>query len=157
MAVTLLIEAVAAPADTMFTLLFVQVNWSVIETRKTRPDLPRAYTIPYMPWPPLIGIVLQFMFTCFLLSALGLHRGRRGVSRIHRTRHDDHLDGTRSRRLYGYSQQKEEKKLEEETWTESSRSHLRRAVEQMGPARDAVWSLQKEGGASSPSVPPWDV
>ncbi|MFB6128907.1 MAG: amino acid permease, partial [Halorhabdus sp.] len=67
MAVTLPIEAVAASADIMFILLFVQVNWTVIKMRKTHPDLPRTYEVPYMPWPPLIGIVLQFLLTPFLL------------------------------------------------------------------------------------------
>ncbi|MFB6178971.1 MAG: amino acid permease, partial [Halorientalis sp.] len=63
MAVTLPIEAVAASADIMFILLFVQVNWTVIKMRKTHPDLPRTFEVPYMPWPPLIGIVLQFLLT----------------------------------------------------------------------------------------------
>ncbi|MFB6141138.1 MAG: amino acid permease, partial [Halosimplex sp.] len=75
MAVTLPIEAVAASADIMFILLFVQVNWTVVKMRKTHPDLPRTYEVPYMPWPPLIGIVLQFLLTPFLLSALGLQIG----------------------------------------------------------------------------------
>ncbi|MFB6108368.1 MAG: amino acid permease [Haloplanus sp.] len=75
MAITLPIEAVAASADIMFILLFVQVNWTVIKMRKTHPDLDRTYRVPYMPWPPLVGIVLQFLLTPFLLSALGLQVG----------------------------------------------------------------------------------
>jgi amino acid transporter/nucleotide-binding universal stress UspA family protein len=75
MAVTLPIEAVAASADVMFILLFVQVNWTVIKMRKTHPDLPRTFEVPFMPWPPLVGIVLQFLLTPFLLTALGLQIG----------------------------------------------------------------------------------
>ncbi|WP_330631872.1 amino acid permease [Halocatena halophila] len=75
MAIVLPIEAVAAAADLMFILLFIQVNWTVVKMRRTHPDLPRTYTIPYMPWPPLIGIVLQFLLAPFMLSALGLEVG----------------------------------------------------------------------------------
>ena len=72
MAVSLPIEAVAASADIMFILLFVQVNWTVIRMRRTHPDLPRTYTVPFMPWPPLIGIGLQVLLTPFLIYTLGL-------------------------------------------------------------------------------------
>ncbi|MDY6776021.1 MAG: amino acid permease [Halobacteria archaeon] len=72
MAVVLPIESVAASADIMFILLFIQVNWTVIKMRKTHPDLERTYEIPYMPWPPLVGIVLQFILTPFLILELGL-------------------------------------------------------------------------------------
>lgn len=58
MAIALPLESVAAAADIMFIFLFLQVNWTVVRMRQTHPDLPRTYTIPYMPWPPLIGIGL---------------------------------------------------------------------------------------------------
>ncbi|MFB6142977.1 MAG: amino acid permease, partial [Halorientalis sp.] len=118
MAVTLPIEAVAASADIMFILLFVQVNWTVIKMRKTHPDLPRTYEVPYMPWPPLVGIVLQFLLTPFLLSALGMEIG---------LGHDSHgfialvttaiWMGLGLALYYGYSQRKEAEKFEEETPT----------------------------------------
>jgi len=75
MAVVLPVESVAAAADVMFILLFVQVNWTLIRMRGTHPDLPRTYRVPWMPWPPLLGIVLQLLLTPFLLSALGLQVG----------------------------------------------------------------------------------
>ena len=78
MAVALPIESVAASADIMFILLFVQVNWTVVRMRQTHPDLPRTYTVPYMPWPPLIGIGLQLLLTPFLLLELGLEPGLTG-------------------------------------------------------------------------------
>jgi len=75
MAVVLPIESVAAAADIMFILLFIQVNWTVVKMRSTHPDLPRTFEVPYMPWPPLVGIVLQFLLTPFLLLELGLTPG----------------------------------------------------------------------------------
>ena len=118
MAVMLPIEAVAASADIMFILLFVQVNWTVIKMRKTHPDLPRTYEIPYMPWPPLIGIVLQFLLTPFLLSALGLQIGlgpdSHGFIALVTTAI---WMGLGILVYYGYSEPKEVEKLEEETPT----------------------------------------
>lgn len=118
MAVSLPIEAVAASADIMFILLFVQVNWTVIKMRKTHPDLPRTFEVPYMPWPPLIGIVLQFLLTPFLLSALGLEIGlgpdSHGFIALVTTAI---WMGLGIAVYYGYSQPKEEEKLEEETPT----------------------------------------
>ncbi|WP_231186728.1 amino acid permease [Haladaptatus sp. DYF46] len=119
MAVTLPIEAVAASADIMFILLFLQVNWTVIRMRQTHPDLPRTYKVPYMPWPPLIGIALQFFLMPFLIYTLGLEYFGIGES--------NHgliaLIATAAWMLvglgvyYGYSKQQEAKQIEEETPT----------------------------------------
>ena len=119
MAVALPIESVAASADIMFILLFVQVNWTVIRMRQTHPDLPRTYEVPFMPWPPLIGIVLQFLLTPFLLLELGLEPGLTGenshgfvalvVTAI--------WMGLGLLIYYGYSRGKEAEKIEEETPT----------------------------------------
>ncbi|MFB6183801.1 MAG: amino acid permease [Haloarculaceae archaeon] len=118
MAITLPIEAVAASADIMFILLFVQVNWTVVKMRKTHPDLPRTYEVPYMPWPPLLGIVFQFLLTPFLLSALGLKVGlgpeSHGFIALVTTVVWMALGIAV---YYGYSQRKEAEKLEEETPT----------------------------------------
>ena len=119
MAVILPIEAVAASADIMFILLFVQVNWTVVKMRKTHPDLPRTYTIPYMPWPPLIGIVLQFLLTPFLIYELGLEAIGIGTS-------NEGLIALVTTAIwmtiglliyYGYSKDREAEKLEEEAPT----------------------------------------
>jgi len=118
MALTLPIESVAASADIMFILLFVQVNWTVIKMRKTHPDLPRTFEVPYMPWPPLIGIVLQFLLTPFLLSALGLEIGlgpdSHGFIALVTT---VVWMGLGIAVYYGYSERKESEKLEEEAPT----------------------------------------
>jgi len=118
MAVTLPIESVAASADIMFILLFVQVNWTVIKMRKTHPDLPRTFEVPYMPWPPLIGIVLQFLLTPFLLSALGMEIGLGPDSHGFIALVTTVLwMGLGIAVYYGYSEPKEEEKLEEEAPT----------------------------------------
>ncbi|MFB6068722.1 MAG: amino acid permease, partial [Halobacterium sp.] len=119
MAVALPIESVAASADIMFILLFVQVNWTVVKMRKTHPDLPRTYTIPYMPWPPLIGIVLQFLLLPFLIyelgmEAIGIGHGNEGLVALVVTAVWMLLGLLL---YYGYSKQQEAEKLEEEAPT----------------------------------------
>ncbi|MDZ7731004.1 MAG: amino acid permease [Natrialbaceae archaeon] len=118
MALTLPIESVAASADIMFILLFVQVNWTVIKMRKTHPDLPRTFEVPFMPWPPLIGIGLQLLLTPFLLSALGLEIGigpdSHGFIALVATAIWMVIGITV---YFGYSVRKEAEKLEEETPT----------------------------------------
>ncbi|WP_229773899.1 amino acid permease [Halocalculus aciditolerans] len=119
MAIVLPIESVAAAADIMFILLFVQVNWTLIRMRKTHPDLPRTYEVPYMPWPPLIGIVLQFLLTPFLvyelgLQAIGIGTSNEGLIALVTT---IVWMGLGLVVYYGYSQAKEEEQLEEETPT----------------------------------------
>jgi len=118
MALTLPIEAVAASADIMFILLFVQVNWTVVKMRQTHPDLTRTFEVPYMPWPPLIGIVLQFLLTPFLLSALGLEIGLGPDSHGFIALVTTALwMGIGLVVYYGYAAPREEEQLEEETPT----------------------------------------
>ena len=116
MAIVLPIEAVAASADIMFILLFVQVNWTLIRMRQTHPDLPRTYEVPYMPWPPLIGIGLQLLLTPFMIWALGLEaigigEGNHGLVALVATAI---WMGLGLMIYYGYSKQKEVEKLERE-------------------------------------------
>lgn len=59
MAVAIPLAAVSAAAAVMFLLLFTMVNAALIRLRKTRPDVPRAYKLPGVPWVPGIAIVLQ--------------------------------------------------------------------------------------------------
>lgn len=119
MAILLPIEAVAASADIMFILLFVQVNWTLIRMRQTHPDLPRTYEVPYMPWPPLIGIGLQLILTPFLIRALGLEALGIGTSNHGLIALVTTLIwmGFGLLIYYGYSRQKEVEKLEEEAPT----------------------------------------
>ncbi len=124
MAVTLPIESVAAAADIMFILLFVQVNWTAIKMRKTHPDLPRTFRIPYMPYPPLVGIVLQFVLTPFLVLELGLTPGlgpdSEGFVALVTTAVWMALGLVV---YYGYSRGKEIEQLERETPTVVSERH----------------------------------
>ncbi|MFB6125498.1 MAG: amino acid permease [Halanaeroarchaeum sp.] len=119
MAIVLPIESVAAAADIMFILLFVQVNWTVIRMRKTHPDLSRTFEIPFMPWPPVIGLVLQFVLTPFLvyelgLEAIGIGTGNEGLVALVTTIAWMLLGLVV---YYGYSARREEEKLEAETPT----------------------------------------
>ncbi len=122
MAVALPIESVAVAADIMFILLFLQVNWTVIKMRSTHPDLPRTFTIPYMPWPPVIGMVFLVVLLPFLVYALGLEAigltapgtGNEGLVALVVTAVWMALGVAV---YYGYSTRKEAEKIEEETPT----------------------------------------
>ena len=119
MAVTLPIESVAAAADIMFILLFLQVNWTVIKMRSTHPDLPRTFEIPYMPWPPVIGIILMLILLPFIiyelgLQAIGIGTGNEGLVALGVTTIWMALGLVV---YYGYSAGKEAEKIEEETPT----------------------------------------
>jgi len=116
MALVLPIEAVAASADIMFILLFIQVNWTLVRMRQTHPDLPRTYEVPYMPWPPLIGIGLQFLLTPFLIRALGLEAFGIGTSNHGLVALVTTLVWMALGLIvyYGYSRQQEAEKLERE-------------------------------------------
>ena len=59
MAAALPIEAVASAADIMFLLLFIQVLWVLIALRRKRPDLRRGFKVPWVPFVPILGIILQ--------------------------------------------------------------------------------------------------
>ncbi|MGW8250667.1 MAG: amino acid permease, partial [Anaerolineales bacterium] len=50
------IEGVAAAADIMFLLLFLQVNIAVMTLRHKMPDLPRGYRIPWYPAIPVLAL-----------------------------------------------------------------------------------------------------
>jgi amino acid transporter len=66
MAVLLPIEDVAAAADIMFLLLFVQVNVAVVRLRRLRPDLDRGFHIPWMPVVPILAIATMAFLAVFL-------------------------------------------------------------------------------------------
>jgi amino acid transporter/nucleotide-binding universal stress UspA family protein len=68
MAVLLPIEDVAAAADIMFLLLFVQVNVAVIRLRRLRPDLDRGFRIPLMPVVPILAIGTMLFLAVFLFT-----------------------------------------------------------------------------------------
>jgi amino acid transporter/nucleotide-binding universal stress UspA family protein len=68
MAWALPIEDVAAAADLMFLFLFIQVNFSAIRLRSTRPDLDRGFLIPFFPAIPLIAMVAMAALAIFLFT-----------------------------------------------------------------------------------------
>jgi amino acid transporter/nucleotide-binding universal stress UspA family protein len=68
MAWSLPIEGVAAAADIMFLLLFLQVNVAVMTLRKRLPDLDRGFVIPWFPAVPIIGLVTQGILAVFLFA-----------------------------------------------------------------------------------------
>ena len=66
---TLPIHDVAAAADIMFLLLFLQVNVAVITIRKKYGDkLAYGYMTPFFPWIPVIGIFTEFFLAIFLFT-----------------------------------------------------------------------------------------
>ncbi len=68
MAITLPLEDVAAAADIMFLLLFVQVNLAVIRLRRRRPDLDRGFKVPWMPVIPIVAIATMLFLAVFLFT-----------------------------------------------------------------------------------------
>ena len=66
MAISLPIEDVAAAADIMFILLFLQVNWTLIKLRKKRWKAERPFRVPLVPLVPVLAIVLQLVLGVFL-------------------------------------------------------------------------------------------
>jgi amino acid transporter len=68
MAVALPIEEVAAAADIMFLLLFVQVNVALIRLRKSQPNLDRGFRVPLLPFTPLVAIGTMLFLAVFLFA-----------------------------------------------------------------------------------------
>ena len=51
----------------LFSLLgFIIVNYALIRLRRQQPDLRRPFEIPYYPWPPILGIVLNLLLGFFI-------------------------------------------------------------------------------------------
>jgi amino acid transporter/nucleotide-binding universal stress UspA family protein len=107
MAALLPIEDVAAAADVMFLLLFVQVNVAVIRLRSKRPDLDRGFRIPFVPFVPGLAIATMLFLVVFLVirypSALIATGAWVGVGL-----------GV----YYGYSRKREAAFVERERWME---------------------------------------
>lgn len=69
MALAIPIEDVAAAADIMFLLLFLQVNIAIITIReKFGQKLSYGYLTPFFPIVPIIGIVTKFFLAIFLFN-----------------------------------------------------------------------------------------
>lgn len=68
MAWSLPIEDVAAAADIMFLLLFLQVNVAVMTLRQKMPDLDRGFVIPWFPLVPIIGLLTNLGLAIYLFT-----------------------------------------------------------------------------------------
>ena len=62
------INDVAAAADIMFLLLFLQVNLVVMTLRQKMPDLDRGFVIPWFPIVPIIGLLINFCLAIYLYT-----------------------------------------------------------------------------------------
>ncbi len=62
------IEDVAASADIMFLMLFLQVNLAVMIMRHQRPDLERGFKIPWFPVIPVVAILANAFLAIHLFS-----------------------------------------------------------------------------------------
>ncbi|MDA0312925.1 MAG: amino acid permease [Gemmatimonadetes bacterium] len=65
MAVTLPIEAIGSAASLIFLLTFAMVNLSVIVLRRKAPEIPRRYKVPFYPFVPILGIVLNIFLALY--------------------------------------------------------------------------------------------
>jgi amino acid transporter/nucleotide-binding universal stress UspA family protein len=68
MAWLLPLASVAAAADIMFLLLFIQVNVAVMTLRQKMPNLARGFTIPWFPAIPIIGLVTNAILAIMLFT-----------------------------------------------------------------------------------------
>jgi amino acid transporter/nucleotide-binding universal stress UspA family protein len=68
MAWSLPLEHVAAAADVMFLLLFLQVNVAMMTLRHKLPDLERGYTVPWFPIVPILGLITNAFLAVYLFN-----------------------------------------------------------------------------------------
>jgi amino acid transporter/nucleotide-binding universal stress UspA family protein len=68
MAWSLPLAGVAAAADIMFLLLFLQVNVALMTLRHKMPDLSRGFVVPWFPIVPLIAILCNALLALNLFS-----------------------------------------------------------------------------------------
>lgn len=68
MALILPIQDVAGGASLTFLILFLLTNLALIRLRRTKPDLPRSFKVPFVPWLPYITILLQGVLAVVLFQ-----------------------------------------------------------------------------------------
>lgn len=107
MAILLPIEEVAAAADIMFMLLFVQVNVALIRLRKKRPDLDRGFRVPFVPAIPILAIACMLFLAIFLFTHYPMAWVAAGG-----------WIGAGLLVYYGYSRKREAAFVERERWME---------------------------------------
>ncbi|APH39610.1 amino acid permease [Methanohalophilus halophilus] len=64
------IETVASAANVMFLILFILVNMVLIILRFRRPDLKRAFKMPFAPYLPLVAIVVQVFIGYYMVTEI---------------------------------------------------------------------------------------
>ncbi|SFM91122.1 amino acid permease [Methanolobus profundi] len=64
------IETVASAANVMFLILFILVNSVLIILRFRRPDLKRAFKMPFAPYLPILAIIVQLVIGYYLVTAI---------------------------------------------------------------------------------------
>lgn len=64
------IETVASAANIMFLILFILVNSVLIILRFRRPDLKRAFKMPFAPYLPVIAIIVQLVIGYYLITSI---------------------------------------------------------------------------------------
>ena len=62
------LEEVAAAADIMFLALFLQVNFAAMSLRRRRPDLKRAFMIPWYPVVPVLAVIANAILALYLFT-----------------------------------------------------------------------------------------
>ncbi len=62
------LEHVAASADIMFLLLFLQVNVTVMVLRRKMPDLDRGFRVPWIPAIPILAIICNGALAALLFT-----------------------------------------------------------------------------------------
>jgi amino acid transporter/nucleotide-binding universal stress UspA family protein len=107
MAVLLPIEDVAAAADIMFLLLFVQVNVALVRLRARRPDLDRGFRVPWVPLVPGVAIAAMLFLAVFLFTHYPMAWAAAGA-----------WIGVGTLVYYGYSRKREAAFVERERWME---------------------------------------
>jgi len=65
------IERVAAATDMMFILMFILVNIALVRLRDIRPDLPRTYRVPFVPYLQYISVACLLLITAVLIYETG--------------------------------------------------------------------------------------
>jgi amino acid transporter/nucleotide-binding universal stress UspA family protein len=107
MAALLPIEEVAAAADIMFLLLFVQVNLALVRLRSKRPELDRGFRVPLVPVVPALAIATMLFLAVFLFTHYPLSWAAAGG-----------WIGVGLAVYYGYSRRREAAFVERERWME---------------------------------------
>jgi len=67
-ALTLPIQTAATAGGVMFLLMFIQVNMAVIVLRRTRPEVGRAFRVPFFPVPALIAVAANAALVLYTIS-----------------------------------------------------------------------------------------